>query len=156
MNMFNIPTYLTMFIGMDHNTMTLKLVCQKSLKKFQILNPLLKSNQIEETTWAQLGTWKSFGFDWDFQKSTYLDNLKLRNFSLSTNLNASLPQIGRYKIGLGTIVGNFGEPFQLAFHNLIKGPSIGLHTWSLGETLYCITGQFEESTYAYQYALLMF
>jgi hypothetical protein len=27
---------------MDHNTMTLELVCQRSSKKFQILNPLFK------------------------------------------------------------------------------------------------------------------
>jgi hypothetical protein len=49
-----------------------------------------------------------------FQKSMYLDALEVINFSFSTNLNASLPQIGRYKIGLGT-VGNFGESFGLAF-----------------------------------------
>ncbi len=42
MNAFNILTYLTMFIEMDHDTMTLEFVCQRSSKKFQILNPLLK------------------------------------------------------------------------------------------------------------------
>ncbi len=42
MSVFNILTYLTMFIGIDHNTMTLELVCQRNSKKFQILNPLLK------------------------------------------------------------------------------------------------------------------
>lgn len=56
----------------------------------------------------------------------YFDNLELINSSLSTNLNASLPQIGLYKIGLGTLVDNFGEPFGLVFHNLIGGPSIKL------------------------------
>ncbi len=76
----------------------------------------------------------------------YLDSLELINFFLSTNLNASLPQIGWYRIGLGTLVGNFVEPFELTFHNLIRGPSIGLHTRSVGETLYCIIGQPEELT----------
>ncbi len=42
MNVFDILTYLTMFIEMHHNTMTLELVYQRSSKKFQILNPLLK------------------------------------------------------------------------------------------------------------------
>jgi hypothetical protein len=54
-----------------------------------------------------------------FHKSSYLDSLELINFSLSTNLDASLPQIGQYRIGLGTLVYNFGEPFGLVFHNLI-------------------------------------
>jgi hypothetical protein len=76
----------------------------------------------------------------------YLDNPKLINFSLSTNLNASLPQIGQYRIGLGTHVNNFGELSRLAFHNLIGGPSIGLHTLPMGQTWYCITGQPKEST----------
>jgi hypothetical protein len=61
-----------------------------------------------------------------FQKSTYLDSLELKNFSLSIDFNASLPQIGHYKIRLGTPIGNFGELFGLYFHNLIKSPSIGL------------------------------
>jgi hypothetical protein len=61
-----------------------------------------------------------------FHKSRYLDSPKLINFSLSTDLDASLPQIGRCKIGLRTLVSNFGEPFGLAFHNLINGPSIEL------------------------------
>jgi hypothetical protein len=63
-----------------------------------------------------------------FQKFTYLDSPKLINFSPSINLDASLPQIGQNRIGFGIIVGNFGEPSRLAFHNLIEGPSIGLHT----------------------------
>jgi hypothetical protein len=61
-----------------------------------------------------------------FQKSMYLDKLKFINFSLSINLDASLPQIGWYRIGLGILLGNFGETFKLAFHNLIRSPSIGL------------------------------
>jgi hypothetical protein len=63
-----------------------------------------------------------------FQKSTYLDSLKLINLFLSIDLDTSLPQIGWYRIGLGSPIGNFGEPSGLAFHNLIKGPSIRLHT----------------------------
>jgi hypothetical protein len=55
-----------------------------------------------------------------FQKSTYLDSPTFMNFSLSTNLDASLPQIGRYGIGLGTPMGNFDDPSRLAFHNLIN------------------------------------
>jgi hypothetical protein len=81
-----------------------------------------------------------------FQKSTYSNSLKLINVFISIDLDASLPQIGWYRTGLGTIVGNFGEPFRLTFHYLIKGQSIGLHTRSVGETLYCIIGQPEEST----------
>jgi hypothetical protein len=61
-----------------------------------------------------------------FQKSTYLDNPKLINFSLSIDLDTSLPQIRWYRIGLGILISNFGEPFGLAFHNLIRSPSIGL------------------------------
>jgi len=56
----------------------------------------------------------------------YLDSPKLINFSFSIDLDASLPQIGRYKIGHGIPVSNFGEPFGLVFHNLIRGPFIGL------------------------------
>jgi len=56
----------------------------------------------------------------------YLDSPEFINFSLSINLNASLPQIGQYGIGLGTLVNNFSEPFGLTFHNLIGDPSIGL------------------------------
>jgi hypothetical protein len=81
-----------------------------------------------------------------FQKSTYLDSPELINFSLSTNLDASLPQTGRYKTWLRTLISNFGEPYGLAFHNLIEGPSIGLHTRSARETLYYIIGQPTEST----------
>jgi hypothetical protein len=76
----------------------------------------------------------------------YFDNPELINFSLSTDLDASLPQIGRYKIGLGTPIGNFGESFRLTFHNLIESPSIELQTRSMGETLYYITSQPNEST----------
>jgi hypothetical protein len=54
-----------------------------------------------------------------FQKSTYLDSPTFMNFSLSTNLDTSLPQIGQYGIGLGTPIGNFDDPSRLAFHNLI-------------------------------------
>jgi hypothetical protein len=57
-----------------------------------------------------------------FKKSTYLDSLKLISFSLSIDLDASLPQNGQYKTRLGTLVGNFGEPSGLTFHNLIRGP----------------------------------
>jgi hypothetical protein len=67
----------------------------------------------------------------------YLDSPELINFSLSINFDASLPQIGRYRIGLGTLIGNFGELFGLTFHNLIGCPYIGLHTGSTGEP--CIT-----------------
>jgi len=81
-----------------------------------------------------------------FQKSTYLDIPKLIKFSFSIDLNASLPQIGWYKTGLRILVGNFGDPFGLTFHNLIRGPSIELHTRSMGETLYCIIGQLKQST----------
>jgi hypothetical protein len=81
-----------------------------------------------------------------FPKSTYLDSPELINFSLSINLDASLPQIVRYRIGFGTTLGNFGEPSGLAFHNLIGGPSIGLHTRSMGETLYYIISQLEKLT----------
>jgi hypothetical protein len=56
----------------------------------------------------------------------YLDSPELINFTLSTNFNASLPQIGCYITRLGTPIGNFGESFGLTFHNLIKGPSIEL------------------------------
>jgi hypothetical protein len=56
----------------------------------------------------------------------YLDNLTLINFSLSTNLIASWPKIGRYGIRLRTLIGNFGNPFELTFHNLIRSPSMGL------------------------------
>jgi len=70
-----------------------------------------------------------------------LDSLELINFSLSTDLDASLPQIGQYRTKLGTLTCNFREPFGLAFHNLIGGPSIGLLIGSMGETLYCIIGQ---------------
>ncbi len=75
----------------------------------------------------------------------YLDSLKLIIFSFSTNLDASLPRIGWYKTRLGTPIGNFGELSRLAFHNLIKGTSIGLHTIYVGETLYCIINQLEKS-----------
>jgi hypothetical protein len=68
----------------------------------------------------------------------YLENLKFINFSLSTDFNASLPQIGRYKTRLGTPIGNCGELSQLTFHNLIESPSIGFQTGSMRETLYCI------------------
>jgi hypothetical protein len=72
--------------------------------------------------------------------------LELISFYLSTNFNALLPQIVWYRTRLGTLVCNFGEPSRLAFHNLIRGPSIGLQTRSVGETLYCITSQPNKST----------
>jgi len=34
----------------------------------------------------------------------------------------------------------------LVFHNWIGGPSVKLQTLSVGETLYCIIGQSDEST----------
>jgi hypothetical protein len=54
--------------------------------------------------------------------------------------------IGRYGIRLGTLIGNFGELSRVAFHNLIGGPSIGLQTGSVGETMYFIINQPNEST----------
>jgi hypothetical protein len=81
-----------------------------------------------------------------FQKSTYLDSPNLINFPLSTDFNASLPQIGWYKTRLRISIGNFGELPGLAFHNLIEGPFIELQTRSAGETLYYIIGQLNEST----------
>jgi hypothetical protein len=56
----------------------------------------------------------------------YLDSPTLMNFFLFIDLDTSLPQIGQYGIGLGTPIGNFGDPSRLAFHNLISGASIGL------------------------------
>ncbi len=76
----------------------------------------------------------------------YLDSPELINFYVSSDLDASLPQIERYRTRLKTLVGNFGEPSTLAFHNLIQGPSIELQTRFVGETLYCITGQPNRST----------
>jgi len=76
----------------------------------------------------------------------YLDSLALIIFSLSTNLIASWPQIGRYGIGLGTLIGSFGDPSALAFHNWIGGTLMGLQTLLVGETLYYITNQPKEST----------
>jgi len=81
-----------------------------------------------------------------FPDSTYLNNLTLINFSFSIDLNASWPQIGQYGIGLGTPIGNFGDPSTLAFHNWIRGPYVGLQMLSVNETLYCITSQPNEST----------
>jgi hypothetical protein len=42
-------------------------------------------------------------------------------------------------------LGNFGDPLKLAFHNLIKGAFVGLQTKSMGETLYYIISQTNES-----------
>jgi len=95
-----------------------------------------------------------------FQNSTYLDNLTLIHFSFSTNLTTTWPQIRQYQIGLGTLVGSFGESFALAFHHWIEGPSVGFQTLLISETLYCIIGQPNESTKilkdTYQYALPRF
>jgi hypothetical protein len=44
------------------------------------------------------------------------------------------------------LVGNFGDPSTLAFHNWIRGPYVGLQMLSIGETLYYITNQPNEST----------
>jgi hypothetical protein len=63
-----------------------------------------------------------------FQKSTYLDSFEFIIFFLSTDLDASLPQIRWYIIGLGILACKFGELFGLASHNLIEGPSIELRT----------------------------
>jgi hypothetical protein len=49
----------------------------------------------------------------------YLDSPTLINFSFSIDLNASLPQIGGHGTRLGVLVGNFGDPLELAFYNLI-------------------------------------
>jgi hypothetical protein len=81
-----------------------------------------------------------------FQKSTYLDNLTLINFSLCTTLIASWPQIGRYGTRLGTLGASFGDPFTLVFHNWIVGPSMGLQMLLVSEVLYYIIGQLDEST----------
>jgi len=54
--------------------------------------------------------------------------------------------MGRYKTRLETPIGNFGELFRLAFHNLIRGAFIGFHTRFVGEALYYIISQLEEST----------
>jgi hypothetical protein len=81
-----------------------------------------------------------------FQNSIYLDNLTLINFSLSINLITSWPQIGQFRIGLGTLVGSFGEPFALAFHHWIEGPFVGFQMLLVSETLHCIIGQPNEST----------
>jgi hypothetical protein len=55
----------------------------------------------------------------------YLDSLTLINFSLSTNLTASWPKIGRYGIKFKTPVCSFENPFELTFHNWIRGPFRG-------------------------------
>jgi hypothetical protein len=68
------------------------------------------------------------------------------NFFFSKDLNALLAQIGQYGIGLGTSVGSFGDPSKLHFHNLIGSPSIKLQTLFMGETLYYMIGQPNEST----------
>jgi hypothetical protein len=81
-----------------------------------------------------------------FQKSMYLDSLTLMNFSLSNDLDTSLPQTGWYGARLGILVGNFGDPFGLAFHNLISGISIRFQTKSVGKILYNIIDHLEEST----------
>jgi hypothetical protein len=80
-----------------------------------------------------------------FQKSMYLDSLTLMNFSLSNDLDTSLPQIGQYRTGLRILVGNFGDPFGLTFHNLISGISIKFQTKYVGEILCCIINHLEES-----------
>jgi hypothetical protein len=76
----------------------------------------------------------------------YLNNPTLTNFSFSTDLNASWPQIGQYGRGLGTLVSNFGDPSILTFHNWIRGLYVGLQMLSVFETLYSITSQPNEST----------
>jgi hypothetical protein len=76
----------------------------------------------------------------------YLDNRTLINFSLSTNLIASWPQIGQHGIRLGTLMGSFRKQSTLVFHNWIGVPSVKLQTLSVGEILYCIIGQLDEST----------
>jgi hypothetical protein len=87
-----------------------------------------------------------------FQNSTYLDNLALINFSLSTNLIASWPQIGQYGTKLRTLVGNFEDPKTLAFHNWIGGALMELQMLLVGETLYYIIGQPKESTKNQKYS----
>jgi hypothetical protein len=69
-----------------------------------------------------------------FQDSTSLDSSTLIKKFLSTDLNASWPQIGQYGIGFGTLVGSFGDPLGLTFHNLIGGLFVGLQMLSMGET----------------------
>jgi hypothetical protein len=75
-----------------------------------------------------------------FQNSTYSNNPTLINFSLSTDLTTSWPQIQRYGTRLGSPINNFGDPSTLAFHNWIGGPSVGLQMISINETLYYIIG----------------
>jgi len=57
-----------------------------------------------------------------------------------------LPQIGRYAIGLGTLIINFGDPSRLVFHNFIDGTSVELQIGYVGETLYYITSHPKKST----------
>jgi len=76
----------------------------------------------------------------------HLDSSTLMNFSLSTDLNASWPKIGQYGTRLKILTSNFGDPLGLIFQNLIGGPSMGLQTHYVGEVLYNITCQLDEST----------
>jgi hypothetical protein len=77
------------------------------------------------------------------------------NFSFSKDLNASLPQIGQYGIGLGIQVGSFGDPSKFDFHNLIGGSYVGLRTLFMVEILYCMIGQPNESTKNLNKCILM-
>jgi hypothetical protein len=68
------------------------------------------------------------------------------NFSLFTDLDTLLAQIGQYGTWLRTPIGNFGDPFKLIFHNLISGASIKFQTRFMGEILYYIIGHPNKST----------
>lgn len=80
-----------------------------------------------------------------FQNSTYLNGLILIKFSFSINLNTSLLQIGQYGIRLGSLLGSFHDPFGLSCHNLIGRPSLRLQRRFVGEILYHITSQPNDS-----------
>jgi hypothetical protein len=75
-----------------------------------------------------------------FYNSTYLNNSTMINFFLSTNLIASWPQIGRYGTRLETLIGSFGDPSELVFHNWNASPFMGFQTILISETLYYIIG----------------
>ncbi len=81
-----------------------------------------------------------------FQNSRYLDSPALMNYFFSTDLNTSSPQIGQYGTRFGTLVGSFGDPSKFDFHNSTRGSSVGLQTLYVGETLYYMIGQPNEST----------
>jgi hypothetical protein len=76
----------------------------------------------------------------------YLDSSTLMNFSLSTDFNASWLKIRQYGTRFKILIGNFGDPLGLIFQHLIGGASMGLQTLYVGEILYNITCQSNDST----------